>query len=66
MLKVQIHESIYLKHRDDECYPEDCSNEKIIQSNVKWMTLFYILQNKMRIAFKNSHDGCLLDIKKTS
>lgn len=30
------------------------------------MTLFYILQNKMRgIAFNNVHDECIFDISKT-
>lgn len=65
MLMIQIHESVCLEYQVDECYPEEFSNGNIIQNNVKWMTLFYILQNEMRDSFKNSHDGCLFDIKKT-
>lgn len=35
MLMIQIYESICLDYRIDECYPEEFSNENIIQTNVK-------------------------------
>lgn len=34
MLMIQIHESVCLEYQVDEYYPEELSNENIIQSNV--------------------------------